>query len=268
MAATRSNLRRHVALITARLAAPLVLLALLAPSPANAQAADADDVDIEVLEPYDAANIPYAPSSVAFATCGFSIGLDPRWTLKTKSEGAKVDVISSYDLEAAQKLDTHPFAKLSLTPHSYIHVICRPASAEETNTRSSAERAVKNAVKRGTIGKPDVAPARIGAAGDWLRIAYRQPGDDGRAYSRVTYVSQRDGILRQVFIRMPQDPPSEKMKRTFKAGQSASFTQKDGPTISAPMKRTTGAAASGLLYPMRSHAENIALAEQVAATIR
>lgn len=260
--AALSSLRRH--------GVPLALLALLAPSPspALADAADTDDVDVEALEPYDAGTLFYDPSSVAFPACGFSIGLDPRWTRKTKSEGAKVDVTSYFDRKTALRIDTHAFARLSATPISYVHVICRPTTSEKATTRSSAEKAVRNAVKRGALGTPVISKARIGAAGDWLRVAYRQPGDDGRAFTRVTYVSERDGILRQVFIRIPEAPPSAKVKKTLKPGQTASFTQKDGPTLSAPMKRTTGVAASGLLFPVRSHAENIGFAERVAATLR
>lgn len=242
---------------------PATLLSLaLAFAPAPVRAAG------ETFPPFDPGAILYSPRSTALPGCGFSIGLDPAWRMKKEGSGKRVNVSSHYDFDIFKKVNKHAFAKIAGFPYAFILVLCSPADAKES-TKTMAERISREAGEGVTlISRPSVSGGGVGAAGDWLKVSYRERRGRETVFTRVTYVSVHKGVKRTIAIFMGEGAKPQGTKVTVPAGGSYTYVN-GGRTIgTAVLKRQTFVPASGALFPLRNASENLSLANRIAATIK
>lgn len=228
-------------------------------------------VSARPLAPYDTGAVPYAPKQVSLPGCGLSIGLDPRWTRTDEGIAPRVSVVSRMDSAASRKMDPHPFNDISVGPLTTIQVVCRPAQAElGTTALYTASYLTALSQQRTPLAPPEVTPATIAAPGSWNRIVYRSASTGGSRFLVVAFVSVHDGRQRRIIVRMfdPAESNRDQLVRYVEPGTThVSQAQDDTPAMAATLLRRSGVDRSGALYPVRTRAEDLALAERIAATL-
>lgn len=242
----------------------LALVMLAAVPPAGAQS-------VTVLPPYDPGAIPYEPRQVQLPACGFSMGLDPVWSVTEGKPGKTEEFTLAYNQIASSRWDQHPLNRPTVQPFATLSVICQT----EVNTVRDVDAYLDHWAKGIAAGSPrkkllstPVIDTVTLPDGPWRRVILRSADRQKNSYTEIYLLTVRAKRTRWMMMEITEDTGRGEL---VPAGSDYSIRLRgQGQTqtrLLGPARRLNG--RDGLhLQQARTARENIDLAMRIAGTIR
>lgn len=238
-----------------------LLLAVIAP-PAAAQT---------VLPPYDPGAIPYEPRQVQLPACGFSMGLDPVWSVTEGKPGKTDEFTLAYNQIASSRWDRHPLNRATVQPFATLSVICETEvnSVRDVDAYLDhwANGIAAGSPRRKLLSAPVIDKMTL-PDGPWRRIILRSADRQKTSYTEIYLLTVRANRTRWMMMEITEDTGRGEL---VPAGSDYSIRLRgQGQTqtrLLGPARRLNG--RDGLhLQQARSAPENVDLAMRIAGTIR
>jgi len=238
-----------------------LLVAVIAP-PAAAQM---------VLPPYDPGAVPYEPRLVQLPACGFSMGLDPVWSVTEGKPGKTEEFTVAYNQIASSRWDRHPLNRATVQPFATLSVICETEvnSVRDVDAYLDhwANGIAAGSPRRKLLSAPVIDKVTL-PDGPWRRIILQSADRQKNSYTAVYLLTVRANRTRWMMMEITEDTGRGEL---VPAGSDYSIRLRgQGQTqtrLLGPARRLNG--RDGLhLQQARSARENVDLAMRIAGTIR